>query len=72
MCLGLPIGVLVFIVFWFCGIRLFPNLYIGAFLYGCVSSGTSYFLISLVSDFGLKIHHFYTDDVSAKDNNQTN
>ena len=56
MCVGVPIGMLIFIMFWFCGIVLFPNLYIGSIFFGFISSATSYGLMSLIKEDGFKIN----------------
>lgn len=56
MCLSFWVGIFAYIVFWFSGIRLFPNLYVGMFVYGALSSGSSYFIIMLVSDSGININ----------------
>jgi hypothetical protein len=56
MCMGFWVGVLVFLGFWFFGTGLFANIFVGSFLFGCLSSGTSYFLCKLISDDGLNIH----------------
>ena len=55
MCMGLWVGILVFLGFWFYGIQLFSNLYLGSFFFGCISSAVSYFLMSLVKDDGIQI-----------------
>lgn len=56
MCVGFWVGVLVFLGFWFFQTPLFANIFVGSFLFGCLSSGTSYFLCKLISDDGLNIH----------------
>lgn len=56
MCIGFAVGILVFIAFWFCGIQLFPNIYVGSFFFGCISSAISFALMSLIQDDGLHIH----------------
>lgn len=56
MCLGFWIGVFVFVMFWISGIKLFSNIYIGFWLFGFLSSGTSYALCSLIKDDGLGIN----------------
>ena len=55
MCVGFAVGILCFLAFWFCGWSLFPNPYVGSFLYGCLSSGTSYVLCKIFDDDGLQI-----------------
>jgi len=55
MCMGFWVGVILFLGFWFSGIYLFPMVWFGSFLYGCLSSGTSYFLCRLIGDDGLNI-----------------
>jgi len=55
MCSGFWVGMLVYVLFYLSTIQLFPNFFIGLFLFPCLSSGTSYFLCSLIDDEGLKI-----------------
>lgn len=55
MCMGFWVGIIVFLCFWFYYVKLFGNVYIGCFLFGCLSSGISSFLCSIFDDFGLKI-----------------
>jgi len=54
MCMGFHVGYAVFLVFWFNGFELWPEIYTGCFLYGCLSSGTSYMLSMLIGDSGLQ------------------
>lgn len=56
MCIGFHIGVLVFLGFWFSGIILFPNLYLGSFFFGCISSAVSFIIISIIKDDGFHIN----------------
>ncbi len=56
MCIGFWNGLAVFLGFWFCGIYLFPHVIVGSFLYGCLSSGTSYALCQIFGDDGIKIN----------------
>lgn len=56
MCVGMPVGIIVFLLFYFCGLRMFPNIYIGSFLFGCLSSGTSFLLQHLFDEDGMKIN----------------
>ena len=56
MCMGFWVGILVFLGFWFSGIILFPNIFVGSFLFGVLSSGTSYFICKLIGDDGINIH----------------
>lgn len=58
MCQGFHISWILFIVFWWCGIELFPNPYIGWFLFGCLGSGTSHLLTSIFDDDGIKISKY--------------
>lgn len=53
MCTGFWFGVLVFTLFYVSGIILFPNYLFGAFIFGCLSSGTSYILNMGVGDGGI-------------------
>ena len=45
-------------LFWLSGIKLFPNLYFGIFLFACLGSGTSYIIDSLIDDNGLRIETY--------------
>ena len=56
MCMGFPVGIIIFLCFWFSGIKLFLNPYLGSILFGFISSGTSYALCSLFGDNGLRIN----------------
>lgn len=62
MCMGFHVGWFLYIIFGLTGYDLFPNFWIGLIPLSAASSGVSYFLISIVSDYGLKIHHYYNDD----------
>ena len=55
LCVGFHSGWIIFLLFWFSNIKLFSNIYIGCFLFGCLSSGTSNFLCSIYNDGGIKI-----------------
>lgn len=56
MCMGMWVGIIIFLGFWFCGIQLFPNIYIGSFFFGCISSAVSFFLMSVVKEDGIHIN----------------
>lgn len=56
MCMGLYVGMFVFLSFWFSGIQMFPNLYFGTFFFGCISSAVCFGLTSLINDDGLNIN----------------
>jgi hypothetical protein len=56
LCVSTWLGFLVFLGFWFSGIKLFPNIYLGTFFFGCISSGTSYILCYIIDDNGLNIN----------------
>ncbi len=55
MCVGFHISWIMFLIFWFSGIQLFPNPYVGWFLFGCLGSGTSYALSCMFGDDGINI-----------------
>jgi len=55
MCLGFHIGYILYFIFRLNNIILFEDFISGAFLCGCISSGTSYILCRLFDDEGLKI-----------------
>lgn len=54
-CTGFWVGALVNTLFYYLNCDIFADLYIGAFLSGCISSGTSYILDKIVSDSGIQI-----------------
>lgn len=55
MCTSFWFGILIHTFFYIQDIRIFPNYLLGAFLLGCISSGTSYILNMGVSDDGINI-----------------
>ena len=55
MCMGFHVGYAVFLLFWFTGARMWSELFSGCFIYGCLSSGTTYMLSMLIGDDGLAI-----------------
>jgi hypothetical protein len=55
MCTAFWFGIIIFTIFYLNGIMLFPNYLYGAFIYGCIGSGTSYFLNMGVGDDGINI-----------------
>lgn len=55
MCIGFPVGMVIFCSFWLCGICIFPNIIVGSILFGFISSGTSYVLCRLFDDNGINI-----------------
>lgn len=44
-----------YFLFELSGLTLFPTIYVGWFVFGCISSGTSYVLCRLFDDEGLNI-----------------
>lgn len=60
-CIGFWVGIVIFILFWFFDTFLFPNIYAGAFIYGCLSSGTSYLLDKVVGDDGIRFEKLITE-----------
>ena len=56
LCTGFWVGVFLWSVNGFTELFNFEYNLINAFICGCVSSGTSYFLTMLLDDFGLKIN----------------
>jgi hypothetical protein len=62
-CTGFWCSLGIFLIFWFFGhIKLFPNIYVGCFLFGCLGSGTSYILGCLFDDYGLRIEKTVNKD----------
>ncbi|MDP3986711.1 MAG: hypothetical protein Q8P81_00625 [Nanoarchaeota archaeon] len=55
MCSGTYISCMVFLLFWFSGIKLFPNIISGSIIFSFIGSGTSYILTSLFDDFGINV-----------------
>ena len=55
-CTGFWVGILVFVIFWASEIKLFPNLYFGAPIFGFISSGTSWILSVIFDDDGIQVH----------------
>lgn len=55
-CIGFHVGWIMFLAFWYSGIRLFPNIYLGLPLYGFLSSFTSNFFVNLFDDEGIRIN----------------
>jgi hypothetical protein len=55
MCMGFHVGYVIFTLFWLSKIHMFPHFYIGAFVYACMSSFTSYILDKSFSDAGILI-----------------
>lgn len=56
-CVGFWVGIVFYCAFHLVGVDLFPEPFVGVFLFGCISSGASYILSSIVDDDGLKIKH---------------
>jgi hypothetical protein len=56
MCTGFHVGYLMFMVFWYSGIHLFPHFYIGNMIYALVSSLCSYILDKSFSDEGIVLN----------------
>jgi len=52
---------MMFWIFWVSGIELFPNPYVGWFIFGCISGGTSYAIDSAFSDLGINVNHSKKD-----------
>lgn len=56
LCLGFWVGVFLWAVNRYTELFSFDNSLITAFLCGCLSAGTSYFLSMLLKDFGLNLN----------------
>jgi hypothetical protein len=56
-CMGFWVGAVAYVAFYFTGIDLFTDLFVGTFVFACISSGTSYLLSSVVDDEGFKLNH---------------
>jgi len=57
MCLGFWVGVLLWAFSPFTSLFMFDRGFVTAFLLGCLSSGTSYFLSQIVGDWGIRHEH---------------
>jgi len=55
MCMGFHCGWFIFLLFHISGVTLWNNVAIGMFMFGCISSGTSYLIDKLVDDNGLSV-----------------
>mgnify|MGYP003978781175 FL=1 len=55
LCMGFHVGWVVFLMFWYSGLQMWNNIYLGCFLYGCLSSGTTYILSMLIDDYGVNV-----------------
>ena len=56
LCTGFHVGYLVFFLFWYSEIMLFPNIYVGCLLFAAISSLTSYILDKSFNDEGISIN----------------
>lgn len=54
-CMGFWVGLLINIIFYYLNCDIFADIFIGSFLSGCISSGTTYILDKIVSDSGIQI-----------------
>jgi len=55
LCMGFHVGWVVFLMFWCSGVQMWNNIYLGCFLCGCLSSGTTYILSMLIDDYGVNV-----------------
>ena len=55
LCMGFWVGVFLFLINGYTELFTFEYRLANAFLCGCISAGTSYFLSMLLNDFGLKL-----------------
>ena len=56
LCMGWWVGVFINALMFYLDISFMPQLFIGSFIAGCISSGTSYLLSMIVNDEGIKIN----------------
>lgn len=54
-CMGFWVGIVINTLFYSLNCDIFADIFIGGFLAGCISSGTSYILDKIVSDSGIQI-----------------
>jgi len=71
MCVGFWSGVLLVLLNPFTELFTFDVSILNAFLMGCLSSGTSYALCTLISDGGLQHEHRINRDVDAEMETET-
>ena len=57
LCTGFWVGVYLWSINRFTELFNFDYTLVDAFLYGCISAGTSYFLSMLVDDYGIRVIH---------------
>lgn len=55
MCIGFHAGWFLFLLFRFAGIRLFPNICFGMFVFGCIGSAVSFALIFTFTEEGISV-----------------
>jgi hypothetical protein len=55
MCIGFHVGWFLYLLFWLFDVLLFPNVYAGMFVFGCIGSATSYALCSVFDGNGISI-----------------
>ena len=68
MCVGFHVGWLLLLLSSFTKLFIFDITFVNAFLLGCLSSGTSYILNTIIGDEGIKHEHKHLDtkmDVTA-------
>jgi hypothetical protein len=56
MCIGFHVGYLMFVLFWYSDVCLFPNFYIGIFVFSLISSLCSYILDKSFNDEGIMLN----------------
>lgn len=59
MCTGFHVGYIMFMLFWYGRVQLFPDFYVGAFVYALISSFCSYVLDKMIGDEGIVINLKY-------------
>ena len=56
MCIGFHVGYLMFVLFWYSDVCLFPNFYIGMLVFSLISSLCSYILDKSFNDEGIVLN----------------
>jgi len=64
LCMGFWVGIFLFLVSPYTELFTFEYSVVNAFIYGCISAGTSYLLSVVVNDFGIKVIHKGGDEQS--------
>ena len=70
MCMGFHVGWFLVLLSPWTELFMFDPTLVNAFLFGCLSSGTSYILNMVFSDEGIMIKHNYKQDTFLEKNDE--